>query len=274
MNKKRHSTGAMSPEPESGNALSCGHERALEGSLDRLFDSVSAVRHVLHARMASLTAKTPPSSLSGLATPLRSEPAHAAEQEAYVLGLDALAHLQRQLAGLSVAEGTLPLPWAMQGILDSFAATCRLALPVQQQIRARLEQRAQRPGVTSSFPWTQACQTESDGVSYRVIFEGEGAPVHAHEQIMARVSGWAENGPWLGPWTVPAVQTLRLTAMHPALAAVLRTLCVGGRVLVCLPVSVLYGAAADAPLICGGGQQLMLDIDVVALPSPDAGQRH
>lgn len=121
--------------------LTCGYERAFEEALDALFDAVSGVRHILHARLASQGAGKGLFPAGGADT-LRSEPAHASEQEAYVLGLDAMEMVRYQMTGLAAPGGRLPLPWAVQGILDTFAGRCRLAPEVQGQVRGRLVLRA------------------------------------------------------------------------------------------------------------------------------------
>lgn len=244
-----------------GAAVPSGDVGALDAALDVLFDAVAGVRHVLHAWAAAQATPLP--------DPLtRSDPAHPAEQVAYVIGQDAMAQMQLRLA---MQGGTvpLPMPWAVQGMLDAFAGRNRLDAQTLQQVRSRLRPGAGHwaDGCTASA-WADACRDGAGGMGYRVVEPGDGLPLHDSTTLQARVAGWAENGIWLAPWSAPDAQVLSLTAMHPALAAVVRSLNVGCRVVICLPVAILYGASVPQALASGGGQQLMLDITVVATASP------
>jgi FKBP-type peptidyl-prolyl cis-trans isomerases 1 len=143
-------------------------------------------------------------------------------------------------------------------MLDAFTGTCRCDLPAREQARSR------RLTVPPDSAWRLACLEGVAGVGYRVVRHGEGAPIQPGDTLRLRVAGWAEDGTWLTPWTTPDVQSVRLSQMLPALATILLRERIGARVVACLPVAVLYGAPAGQALVDGGGQTLVLDMEVVA----------
>lgn len=191
-------------------------DEALTSALDSLFAATADVRRILHARAAALAGDLCPGNDD--------------ERAAYAAGQMYARQVKMKIGPFAGETTAFPQAWLVQGMVDTFAGSCRLSVGDMVAGVARF---------TAQYQTHQYARWRHDAsgcVRYCLLASGDGESLAGFHVLDVRV--WHEVG-CEGHGIL--IRHVANTSMLPALAALLSQLCVGALVVVSLSSLAMLG---------------------------------